>query len=203
MKLKIVILLMIYVFLSGCSTQIPITATQTEPITNTPSEMVQPTSSVINIPDQETEVLSYEVLSPASILTKTGVLIEINSASIAVFTSQETTFRFGLSFTGLSEDQIPEHSPEDSSFLIEDVQFFRGEEEAPLEVEKFGGGGGGGPQEDELISVNQSETYRLSSDFAVGQLEHIIALVTFNATLGISEPVRFDLEIIPQEGPLG
>lgn len=202
MKLNIIIFFILSVLLSGCSTQTPTTRIPTDPVGIAPSETSQPASPTDDIPAQETETLPYEFVSPGSIRTKTGVLIEIKSAYIAVFPSQETTFRFVLSFSGLPEDQIPEHSREDSFFLVEDVQFFHGEGEVPLEVEKFGGGGGGGPLDDDTVSVNQSEIYRLPSDFTVGLAEHIVALVTFHEVLGITEPVRFDLEIVPQDGPL-
>jgi hypothetical protein len=37
----------------------------------------------------------------------------------------------------------------------------------------------------------------------VGQEEHIIVLVTFHEIFGITEPVRYELDLVPLQGPLG
>jgi hypothetical protein len=127
------------------------------------------------------------------------MVIEVVSQTI----SDTMLFRFGIRVTGLDSSQIPETSPEDTFAPVSKVEFFYGDQETPLEGELVGGGGGGGPLDDETVTINQGFSYQLEHTFPVGQEQHIIAVVTLDETLGISDPIRFDLEIVPQEGMQG
>ncbi len=144
-----------------------------------------------------TSTMQYEILSPLAI-KKGNIVIEVTSYSIS-----SSTFRFGIQITGLSPSQIPESPSEYTFSPIKDVKFFHGDQQTPLNLEFFGGGGGGGPNDDGTISINQDLSYRLVSPLPVGQKQHIIAVVTLHEIFGITEPIHFDLEIVPEEGIQG
>lgn len=143
----------------------------------------------------------YEILSPLAI-KKNNIVVEVTSYTIYTISSS-FIFRFGIRITGLYPSQIPELPPEYTFSPISEIRFLYGDQEVPLELEPFGGGGGGGTNDDGTITINQSFSYKLMSPLPVGQKQHIIALVTLNEIFGITGPVRFDLEIVPEEGIQG
>ena len=201
------------VFLTACSSQIITTESKTETVSIRMEETEQPNLAENNLSNQTTvtptqqatATSSYEMLSPTSILSETGILIEVREDTrITIDPIMGTRLEFDLRFSNVTEDQIPEHTLGNSdSFFINNIQFFRGEEEIPLFLERRGGGGGRLPKEDGTLSITQDNAYQLPSDFKLGQVEHIVALVTFHESLGFSEPIRFVLDLIPIERPLG
>ena len=212
MKRKI-IFIVACVFLTACSSQIKTTESKRETVSIHMEETEQPTLAENNLSNQATVTPtqqatgtpSYEMLSPTSILSETGILIEIREDSrITIDPIMGTWLEFDLEFINVTEDQIPEYTLGNSdSFFIKNIQFFRGEEEIPLFLERSGGGGGNNLLEDGTLEITQGNTYQLPSDFTLGQVEHIVALVTFHESLGFSEPIRFILDFIPKERPLG
>jgi hypothetical protein len=119
------------------------------------------------------------------------------------YTISSSTFRFGIRITGLSPSQIPELPPEYTFSPIIELKFLYGDQGIPLELEPYGGGGGGGTNDDGTITISQDFSYKLVSPLPTGQKQHIIALVTLDNIFGIAEPIRFDLEIVPEEGIQG
>ena len=212
MKRKI-IFIVACVFLTACSSQIITTESKTETVSIHMEETEQPTLAENNLSNQATVTPtqqatgtpSYEMLSPTSILSETGILIEVREDTmITLDPIMGTLLEFNLGFSNVTKDQIPEYTLENSySFFINDIHFYRGEEEIPLFIERTGGQGGGHPLEDGTRYILQGNTYKLPSDFTLGKAEHIVALVTFHESLGFSEPIRFVLNLIPIERPLG
>lgn len=140
----------------------------------------------------------YEIISPLAV-RKDGIVVEVVSYTIA-----DSIFRFGIKITGFDPSQIPA-DPESTFSPISEVTFFtyEGGETSLLEVELVGGGGGGGQNEDGTVTINQDFAYRLVRAFPTGKPLHVIAVVTLHPIFGITEPIRFDLEIVPQEGIQG
>ena len=174
------------------------------------SPSLAPTRSEIAIPTATAEILpaipsstptgapQYETISPLSI-RKDGVTIEIVSYTIA-----NSTFQFGIKVTGLDPSKLPA-DPESTFSPVSEVTFltYEGGETSPLEVELVGGGGGGGQNEDGTMTINQDFAYKLAQAIPAGKPLHVIALVRLHPMFGITEPIRFDLEIVPQEGIQG
>lgn len=209
MKTKIV-LMILCVLIAGCSTRgetsipnSPVEPVQSpSPIITDASPIATTTSSTTTaqtILESPTErpTAQYEILSPLAI-KKDNIVIEVTS-----YTISGATFRFGIRITGLSPSQIPETSPEYPFSPISKIEFLYGDQGTPLELEALGGGGGGGPNDDGTMTINQAFAYKLAAPFPVGQKQHIIAIVTLHEIFGITEPVRFDLEIVPQENMQG
>ncbi len=208
MKTKIT-LIIFCVLIAGCSTrgEVSIPKSPVEPVkspspiitdisliaTTTTSPETTTTTQTIIVSPTEIPAVQYEILSPLAI-KKDNIVIEVSS-----YTISGATFRFGIRITGLSSSQIPETPPEYTFSPISGIEFFYGDQETPLELEPFGGGGGGGPNEDGMITINQDFAYTLAAPFPVGQKQHIIAIVTLHEMFGITGPVRFDLEIVPEE----
>ena len=199
MKIKYTLLLAC-ILLAACSPQTLADGSTTEPYAEAPSETEESTLP----PSEKTDAPLYEVLSPESIQTEGGILIELYTALIEIHPVSGALFKLGFRYTGLTEDQIPESGWEqaDSPF-IEDLQFFRGEDETPIRLEVIGAGGGQSPADSGALSLNQSQTYQFPADFVVGQTERIVVLVTFHEMLGIPETVRYELDLTPLQGPLG
>ncbi len=199
-------ILMTCVCLTACSMPVPtVTPTANLPARtstprNDPSDQI-PTET----PQTEgTEVVTYEVISPESINTEGGVVITFNGATIEIHPVMGTLFRLGFRYSGLSKDQIPETRWEyvDPPFIV-DLQIFRGVDEVPIRLDVGGAGGGPGITEDGPLIIGQSQTYQFPDDFVAGEVEHIVVLVTFHEMFGISVPVRYELDLVPLEGPLG
>lgn len=152
----------------------------------------------------ETEVVYYPVISPEVIVIEDGFEIILMDAFIGIDPVSGTLFTFGFKYTGFTEDQIPESRAEyaDPPFITA-LQIFRGEDETSIGLDVYSIGSGTGEGEAGALDIYQSQTYRLPSDFIVGQEERIVVLVTFNELFGISEPVRYELDLVPKQGPLG
>lgn len=208
MKTKIIVTIFISILMSGCSAGdgIPLStlpadssksplATLTEiPLTIMPNTFpATPVTESPLLPSTKQPDMQYEYLSPLAI-KKDNIIIEVSSYTIA-----DSTFRFGINITGLSPAQIPETSPEYTFSPVVGTDFFYGDEQIPLELELFGGGGGGGINEDGTITISQDFSYKLLSPLPLRQKQYITVYVTLHETFGITEPVRFDLEIIPVE----
>ncbi len=168
----------------------PVVSNSLVPTPTFPTLVVTPQTVIMSPTTMPIE--QYEILSPLAI-KKGNITIEVVS-----YTITSSIFRFGIRITGLSPSQIPESSPE--SFVpIKEVEFFI-DQDTPLALAFLGGGGGGGTNDDGTVTINQDFAYKLMSPLPVGQKQHIIALVTLHEIFGIAEPIRFDLEITPDEG---
>lgn len=203
-------LIIFWVFISGCSARhdsptpveplhspSPIVTSFPAPgiITNSPTPVNTPRTVVATPTTMPVE--QYVILSPLAI-KKDNIIIEVTS-----YTISSSTFRFGIRITGLSPSQIPELPPEYTFSPIIELKFLYGDQGIPLELEPYGGGGGGGTNDDGTITISQDFSYKLVSPLPTGQKQHIIALVTLDNIFGIAEPIRFDLEIVPEEGIQG
>lgn len=137
-------------------------------------------------------------------MTEKGYGIILNAAFIEVDPAAGTLFKFGFRCSGLTEDQIPESRVEydDPPFIVT-IQIFRGEGETPIRLDVFSRGSGPSEGEYGILDIYQSQTYQLPSDFVVGQTERITVLVTFHEVFGITDPVRYELDLVPLQGPLG
>lgn len=141
-------LLFTCVILTACSSQIQATEALTETV-SFQMEATEPlTPSAKPMTSQAIEPTpAYEMISNTSILSDTGILIEVREDTrITIDPIMGTQMEFGFRFSNVTEDLIPEHTMANSfSYFIEDIQFYRGEEEALMKLEKTGGGGGGWP----------------------------------------------------------
>ena len=153
---------------------------------------------------EETEVAIYEVVSPETITTDDGFVIELTGATIEIHPVMGTQFRLGFRYSGLTKEQIPESRWEyvDPPFIV-NLQIFRGEDEVSIRQDVAGSGGGPGITKDGPLIIGQSQTYQFPDDFVAGEVEHIVLLVTFHENFGIGAPVRYELDLVPLEGPLG
>lgn len=203
MKTGKALLLILFLWIVGCSaykkdaiSEASFTPAQTS--TFVPLETPIPEQTMERPPSTPSDTmttLQYEILSPTAI-RKGNITIEVVS-----YTLTDSVLRFGIRFTGLDPARIPETSPEGTFSPISEVAFFVGE--TPLKVEPIGGGGGGGPNDDGTVTINQSFSYRVLQTFIIGQPLHITAVVRLHPLFEITEPIRFDLEIVPQEGTQG
>ena len=192
--------------LTACSTQ----TSAVMPTADLPAQSVNPTDDLSEIlptetPQiEETEVVIYEVISPETITTEDGFVIELIGATIEIHPVMGTQFRLSFRYSGLTKDQIPESRWEyvDPPFIV-GLQILRGEGEAPIRLDVGAEGGGPGITEDGPLVIGQSQTYQFSDDFTAGQVEHIVLLVTFHEIFGIGAPVRYELDLVPLQGPLG
>lgn len=197
------ILLILFLWMVGCSaykkdaiSETTFTPTQTSTLVPLETPIPEQTKgSSPSTPSYTRVTPQYEILSPTAI-RKGNIVIEVVS-----YTLSNSVLRFGIRFTGLDPARIPESSPEGTFSPISDVAFFVGE--APLEVEPMGGGGGGGPNEDGTVMINQDFSYRVLQAFPIGQPLHMTAVVRLHPLFEITEPIRFELEIVPQEGTQG
>jgi len=108
-----------------------------------------------------------------------------------------TWLRFDVRFTG-----PPEQLSQQSGPLVSKVTFYHADG-TPWQMKQDGGGGGGGVNSDGTVAVNENFHFRLLSPVSAGKKQHIVAVVTFNKALGITTPVRFEMEIEPREGIQG
>ena len=138
------------------------------------------------------------------IATEGGYEIILMDAFIGIDPASGALFTLSFKYTGFTEDQIPESKAEyaDPPFITA-LQIFRGDEETPIGLDVYTIGSGTGEGDANTLDIYEGQTYRLPSDFVVGQEERIIVLVTFNEIFGISNPVRYELDLIPKQGPLG
>jgi hypothetical protein len=192
--------------LTACSTQTSAVAPTTDPPAqpvSPPEDMPEKLPTETSQPE-ETEVAIYEVVSPETITTDDGFMIEFNGATIEIHPVMGTQFRLGFRYSGLTKDQIPESRWEyvDPPFIT-DLQIFHGEDETPIRLDVGGEGGGQHLDEDGVLVIGQSQSYYFPDDFEVGQVEHIVLLVTFHEMFGIGAPVRYELDLEPLQGPLG
>ena len=200
------IILMACACLTACSTQ----TSAVTPTADLPVPSVSPTADEseelpVETPQtEETEAVIYEVISPETISTEDGFVIAFNYATIEIHPVMGTQFRLGFLYSGMTKDQIPESRWEyiDPPFIV-DLQIFRGEDEVPIRLDVGGVGGGQHLDEDGALVIGQSQTYQFPDDFEVGQVEHIVVLVTFHEIFGITAPVQYELDLVPLEGPLG
>jgi hypothetical protein len=112
-------------------------------------------------------------------------------------------FDFGFCYTGLSLADLPEPGESDlNPTLIVNLQFFRSEEELPLEMEVIGAGRSRATVEG-VPQICENQFYQFPSDVVAGQAEHIIAFVTFHEIFGIAEPMRYEMDVfpLPLQGP--
>lgn len=206
MKLeKLAFIFLFSLWMVACSlSKTPLTPLGAPPPSFAPTYPAIPTSTAIAealpvTPSYTPPVASqYEIISPMAV-RKDGIVIEVVSYTIA-----DSTFRFGIKITGLDPSQIPA-DPESTFSPVSEVTFFtyEGGATSPLEVELVGGGGGGGQNEDGTVTINQDFAYKLVQAVPAGKPLHVIAVVTLHPIFGITEPIRFDLEIVPQEGIQG
>lgn len=205
MKIKWIVL-MTCGCLTACSMLVPtVTPTANLPVlSEIPTDDLSEKRLTETPPTEETEVVIYEVFSPETITTEGGFVIAFNRATIEIHPVMGTLFRLGFRYIGLTKDQIPETRWEyvDPPFIV-DLQIFRGEDETPIRLDVGGVGGGQHLDEDGALVIGQSQTYQFPDDFTVGQVEHIVLLVTFHEMFGITAPVRYELDLVPLEGPLG
>ena len=194
----------------GCLTACSMKTPAVTPTADLPAQSVSPTDDVSEkLPTEtpqttETEGVIYEVISPETITTEDGFVIELIGATIEIHPVMGTQFRLGFRYSGLTKDQIPETRWEyiDPPFIV-DLQIFRGVDEVPIRLDVGGAGGGPGVTENGPLVIGQSQTYQFPDDFVAGEVEHIVVLVTFHEMFGISAPVRYELDLVPLEGPLG
>ncbi|MBG0785025.1 MAG: hypothetical protein H0S79_07965 [Anaerolineaceae bacterium] len=192
--------------LTACSTQ----TSAVMPTTDPPAQPVSPTEELSEeLPTEtsqpeETEVTIYEVVSPETITTDDGFVIELAGATIEIHPVMGTQFRLGFRYSGMTKEQIPETKWEfvDPPFIV-DLQILRGEDETPIRLDVGGEGGGQHLDEDGALVIGQDQSYYFPDDFEVGQEEHIVLLVTFHEIFGITTPVRYELDLEPLQGPLG
>ena len=64
----------------------------------------------------------------------------------------------------------------------------------------MGGGGGGGGEENGLTERSQGTSYRIEPALKVGDKVHVSALVTFDDSIGIPEPVPFEYDLVVKKG---
>lgn len=205
-KMRSLLLVLFCLYATGCSirggglsSESP--TTPSEYSTPMPTGTLALTATAEKLPSPShtaTDVPQYEVLSPVAI-RKGNIVIEVVS-----YTISDSTFRFGVRFSGLDPLQIPDTSPEGVFSPVSKVIFFhKTTRETPLEVELIGGGGGGGVNGDGAVTINQDFSYKLMQTFPVGQAQHLVAVVTLHPIFGIIKPIRFELEIVPQAGIQG
>ena len=130
-----------------------------------------------------TATLEFQRLSPASIMrvVQTEVTIE------AYLFARETCLRLEVHVSGF---QWGPAFPRESR-LIKQVAFIDSLTGAPLAVEELLLGAGGGGGEGVPVTMEESLTYDVKSSLVPAR---VAALVTFHQALGISKPVRFELQ---------
>jgi hypothetical protein len=187
------IILILVSFIGACAPSIEMTspADTAEPIFQSTANSLLPPTITNTVTEETPASAQYEILSPLSI-RKDNFTIEVTSYSIT-----SSIFRFGIRIIGLLPSQIPKLPPGREFSPIREVKFLNGDQKVPLKLELFGGGGGGGQNDDGTITISQGFSYRLVSPPPTGEKQHIIALVTLHETFGITNPIRFDLMVIP------
>lgn len=151
---------------------------------STPTEIPIPTASITltPVPPTPTPTPEFQRLSPASIMRILPTDVTIQASLFA----RESCIRLDIDTSGF---QWSPGSPQDSRLVLE-VAFLDGDTGAPLiaeEVLRGGGGGGGGPAP---VTMVDSLTYDIKSSLPA----RVTVMVTFHEALGITQPVRFDLE---------
>jgi hypothetical protein len=169
--------------IAACSTRAA-GPTRTRETAGTPSPSpTKRTVSTIGTSNPAAVLPPVQRISPSS-FSKNGVLFEVFAYS------RMSCLKFKIQIT--SDRPIPP-TPQDNTFEpVEQLRFLNGSSGEPLIVilEGRGGGGGGGAP---------GTPYLLSRDFlfdvkAPLPIPAIIALVTFHPSLGLSGPVRFDIQ---------
>lgn len=198
MRLKF-ILLIVCLTLTACSTKTPTDTTTREGDRTTPSETEEPTLSS----SEKTDVSQYEVISSRSIRTADDFEITLVRPRLENDPVKGWFFDFGFCYSGLSKAEIPESREGDADppFILS-LQFFRGDDETPLEMEVIGTANSYGKM-DGISQICENQLYQFPADVVAGEAEYIIAVVTFHEMFGIAEPMRYEMDVVPLQGPSG
>lgn len=124
MKSKMISLLVVCVFLAGCSPHAQTATSEVESVSVVPSETDEPTLQ----PEEETQGPSSET-SSRRIQTEDGILIELTKPRLEIHPYSGTYYDLEFCYTGLSKGQTSESGKDytDPPY-IKDLQFFRGED---------------------------------------------------------------------------
>jgi hypothetical protein len=125
------------------------------------------------------------------------ITIEVTSAQVYADPVYSQVFKFGLRFSGTLPANI---SDLNNFYPVNEVKFFLidGEQETPFDLEQIGGGGGGpGILTDGTFSLDQDFAYQVVTPLSTQKTFLVKATVITNEALGISAPIYFEMNILP------
>lgn len=193
------ILLNVCLILTACTAQTPADTMTREADNATLLGQEEP----ILPPSEIMDASQYETLSSRSIRTVDDIEITLVRPRLEKDPVKGWFFDFGFCYSGLSKAEIPESREGDADPpLILSLQFFRGDEATPLEMEVIGTANSYGKM-DGVPQICENQLYQFPADVVAGEAEHIIAVVTFHEIFGIAEPMRYEMDVVPLQGPSG
>jgi hypothetical protein len=199
---NIIVWLICLFFLEGCSIastkKIGFQMETVQTLQNPPSSSVDEseliTKTVFTTPFDENSDNNF-----SSSFQEGRLTIEVTNAQVYSDPTFSQIFKFGLQFSGTLPASM---SDLNNFFPVKEVKFFLidGEQETPFDVEQIGGGGGGpGLLADGTFSLDQDFTYKVVTPLSANKNFLIKAKVITNETLGISHPINFEVNIIPDQ----
>lgn len=189
--LRLFSMLVCLTLLSACApgeTAAPVNPAETvlppataEPPTQTPSPTPVPTDTAL--PPSPTP--AYEVLSPTRIRAGEYIL----DVTVEVRTN-ELFFLVHSEFPVSIEKSYPEGNVPPAAKAV-DVRL----KDLANTLKVFGGGGGGGGEENGMTERSQGTSFRIEPPLEVGDKVHVSALVTFDNSIAIPQPVSFEYDL--------
>jgi hypothetical protein len=149
-----------------------------------PSQTPAPTDTAL--PPTPSPTPAYDVLSPTRIHAGDytfDVTVEVRA--------NELFFLVHSEFPVSIEKSYPDGNVPAPAKAV-DVRL----RDLPNTLKVVGGGGGGGGEENGMTERSQGTSFRIEPILKVGDKVHVSALVTFDDSIGILQPVPFEYDLV-------
>ena len=176
-------LLALSAILIGCQPLGPAARPAASPI---PTDVPAPPLATFTCPTQSlppTPTPEFQRLSLASIMRSVPTEVTIQASLFG----RESCMRLEIDTIGFHWSP---GAPQESG-LVREIALLDRDTGAPLTAEEVVRGGGGGGGDGTLVTMQDSFTYDVKSALP----GRVTVMVTFHEALGITQPVRFDLEL--------
>lgn len=173
-------------------TEIPLSTETSIPQLNKSTET--PLSTETGIPLTNTPLPDYEIVS-ANKIRKDKLIFAVSAQLFTCAELQiEVTGTFPSDYPFPSSSNVEGHG----LYIYDDVKVMISSPNVSLKLDPSFGGGGS-LDTNNVHVIGQDLAYKINPPLNIGQDLRIIAVVTFNKSFNIAEPVPFSIDVVAQQ----